>query len=212
MRWAAPAAEDPLPDATVAYVRTETFFTARAHTAGLRALEAALDSAPSPRTPDEKAARGALHMRAAVIAGRARMPDVATRHLDEARRFGDEVPEDVYGGTAFGPSSVRIHEAAVAVGLGDEHARRVLNVANEWAPPADMPTERRSGFHIEVARAQLWAGLPDDAYDSLKVARRLAPQHTREHRWVREDIVKVRRLKRVPSEELTRFMAWCQAL
>ncbi|WP_237533809.1 helix-turn-helix transcriptional regulator, partial [Streptomyces sp. SID685] len=33
MRWAAAAAEDPLLTASVAYVRTETFFAARAHTA-----------------------------------------------------------------------------------------------------------------------------------------------------------------------------------
>ena len=212
MRWAAPCASDPLVDATVAYVRTETFFAARAHTAGLRALEAALDAAPPPCTPDQKAARGALHMRAAVVAGRARQTEGATCHLDEARRLGDEVPEGVYGGTAFGPSSVRIHEVAVAVGLGDEHVHRVRDVTRAWAPPRDMPAERHSGFYIEVARAQLWEGRVDDAYESLKAARRLAPQHTREHPWVREDIVKVRRLKRGAGEDLTRFMTWCNAL
>ncbi|ADI07846.1 hypothetical protein SBI_04726 [Streptomyces bingchenggensis BCW-1] len=37
MRWAVPYASDPLLDATVAYVRTETFFAARAHVPGLRA-------------------------------------------------------------------------------------------------------------------------------------------------------------------------------
>ncbi|WP_240500958.1 helix-turn-helix domain-containing protein, partial [Streptomyces albus] len=64
MRWAATGAEDPLLDATVAYVRTETFFAAEAHDPGLRALERALDSAPVTPGRAEVAARGTLHMRA----------------------------------------------------------------------------------------------------------------------------------------------------
>ncbi|WP_326809001.1 helix-turn-helix domain-containing protein [Streptomyces sp. NBC_01775] len=211
MRWAAPAAEDPLLDAAVAYVRTETFFAARAHDSGLRALEHALDAAPAPDTGPSKVARGALHMRAAVIAGRAGRADSAALHLDEAHRLGDEVPEGVYEGTAFGPSSVRIHEVSVAVSLGDAHLQRALDIAHEWAPPPELPAERRSGFYIEVARAQLWAGLRDDAFESLKVARRFAPQHTREHPWVREDVATLRRIKRADREDLSNFAGWCQA-
>ncbi|MGO4427317.1 transcriptional regulator, partial [Streptomyces sp. MCAF7] len=73
MRWAVPYASDPLLDATVAYVRTETFFAARAHVPGLRALQAAIDNAPTGQDDTAIAALGALHMRAAVIAGRARL-------------------------------------------------------------------------------------------------------------------------------------------
>ncbi|MBT2418373.1 helix-turn-helix transcriptional regulator [Streptomyces sp. ISL-22] len=212
MRWAAPEASDPLLSASVAYVRTETFFAARAHAAGLRALEQALDAAPAPITPPEIAARGALHMRAAVIAGRARDASAAASHLGEARTLADQVDEDVYCGTAFGPDSVRIHEVSVAVSLGDEHVGRALEVASEWKPPKEgLPAERRSGFYIELARAQLWSGLADDAFESLKVARHIAPQHTREHPWVREDAATLRRLKRADSESLTNFAEWCAA-
>jgi transcriptional regulator with XRE-family HTH domain len=175
MRWVAPRAEDQLLDAAVAYVRTETFFAAYAHGAGLRALETAVDSAPAPGHVPAVAARGALHMRAAVIAGRAGDADAADTHLAEARRYGDQVPEGIYAGTAFGPSSVRIHEVSVAVSLGSDHVHRALDVAREWAPPVDLPAERRSGFYIELGRAQLWAGLPDDAFESFKVARKIAP-------------------------------------
>jgi transcriptional regulator with XRE-family HTH domain len=211
MRWAAPEAADPLLTASVAYVRTETFFAARAHNAGLRALQQALDCAPSPVTTQEIAAQGALHMRAAVVAGRARDGAAAKTHLDEARALADRVPEDVYYGTAFGPDSVRVHEVSVAVSLGDEHVGRALKVASEWKPPKDLPAERRSGFYIELARAQLWSGLADDAFESLKVARHIAPQHTREHPWVREDAATLRRLKRADSETLTNFAEWCSA-
>ncbi|MFD5497025.1 helix-turn-helix domain-containing protein [Streptomyces sp. GDS52] len=211
MRWAAPEADDPALTASVAYVRTETFFAARAHTAGLRALERALDAAPAPTAAPAIAARGALHMRAAVIAGRAHDASAADHHLAEARTFADQVPEDVYCGTAFGPDSVKIHEVSVAVGLGDDHVGRALAVASEWKPPKNLPAERRSAFYIELARAQLWTGLADDAFESLKVARHIAPQHTREHPWVREDAATLRRLKRADSETLTNFAEWCAA-
>ncbi|MEU6106141.1 helix-turn-helix domain-containing protein [Streptomyces flaveolus] len=103
MGWAAPEANDPMLTASVAYERTETFFAARAHAAGLRALEQALDVTPAPVSASAIAARGALHMRAAVIAGRAEDDAAATSHLDDARELADQVPEGVYCGTAFGP-------------------------------------------------------------------------------------------------------------
>ncbi|MGQ5650643.1 helix-turn-helix domain-containing protein [Streptomyces sp. EKR5.2] len=212
MRWAVSEVGDPLLAASVAYVRTETFFAARAHRAGLRALELAIDAVSAPATTPEVAARGALHMRAAVIAGRACDASAAVTHLDEARDLADQVPEGIYRGTAFGPDSVRTHEVSVAVSLGDQHVSRALKVAGEWKPPMDLPAERRSGFYIELARAQLWSGLADDAFESLKVARHIAPQHTREHPWVREDAATLRRLNRADVESLTNFAEWCTAI
>ncbi|TMR97317.1 helix-turn-helix domain-containing protein [Nonomuraea basaltis] len=211
MRWAAPQADDLVLDSTIAYVRTETFFAADAHEHGLRALEIAVDAAAPPDDLASIAARGALHMRAAVIAGRAGDVDAADTNLAEARSLGDRIPEAIYSGTAFGPSSVRIHEVSVAVSLGGEHVHRALEAARQWAPPVELPAERRSGFYIELARAQLWSGLPDDAFESLKVARKIAPQHTRDHRWVREDAATLRRLKRADAESLTSFAEWCHA-
>jgi len=211
MRGIAPEAEDRLLTASVAYVRTETFFAARAHAAGLRVLEQALDAAPAPTDPAEIAVRGALHMRAAVIAGRASAASAAQTHLSEAVALADRVDEDVYHGTAFGPDSVRIHEVSVAVSLGRDHVGAALDVARQWKPPTDLPAERRSGFYIELARAQLWSGAAEHAFESLKVARHIAPQHTREHPWVREDAGTLRRLKRADSETLTNFAEWCAA-
>ncbi|MGW2857139.1 transcriptional regulator, partial [Streptomyces sp. NPDC001215] len=94
---------------------------------------------------------------------------------------------------------------------GGDHAVHALEVAREWKPSEELPAERRSGFYIELARAQLWSGLADDAFESLKAARQIAPQHTREHPWVREDASTLRRLKRADSETLTNFAEWCAA-
>ncbi|WP_049580771.1 helix-turn-helix domain-containing protein [Streptomyces sp. SBT349] len=212
MRWAARRADDAVTTATVEYVRTEVYFAARAHAAGLRALERAIDHAPPPNGTAAAASRGALHMRAAVIAGRAGDHHSATSHMKHADRLARSVPEAVYDGTAVGPDSVRVHEVSLAVSLGEGHLQRALDIAQEWAPPKGLPAERRSSFHIEVARAQLWAGRPDDAFESLKTARRIAPQHAREHRWVREDIGTLRRLKRADAASLTHFAEWCGAI
>ncbi|WP_324607498.1 hypothetical protein [Streptomyces sp. NRRL B-1347] len=212
MRWAARRSEDPLVEASTAYVRTETFFAARAYAPGLLALEQAIDASPSPSSPEEQAVRGALHMRAAVIAGRAQDADAADTHFEEARRIGDAVPEDQYQGTAFGPDSVRIHEVSVAVSLGSDHVGRALDVASEWTPPDDLPAERQSSFWIELSRAQLWAGLTDDAWESLQVARLVAPQHTRGPPWARETAATLRRLRRADAEDLTAFSEWIGAV
>jgi hypothetical protein len=150
-------------------------------------------------------------MRAAVIAGRDGNVDAARQHIEAARALADRVPERAYLGTAFGPHSVRIHEASLAVSLGQEHAHRALEIAREWAPPRETSAERRSGFYIELARAQLWAGRAQHAFESLKVARRVAPQHTRNHPWVREDAATLRRLRRADVEDLSHFAQWCGA-
>ncbi|WP_406337392.1 helix-turn-helix domain-containing protein [Streptomyces sp. NBC_00649] len=212
MRWAVPYAEDPLLTASVAYVRTEVFFTARAHTAGTRALEAAVDAAPTARDEGTAAARGALHMRAAVIAGRDGDADTASSHIAHARRLSEQTREGTYLGTAFGPESVRIHELSVAVSLGQDHIDDAFSVAREWAPSKSLPAERRSGFWIELARAQMWGGRFSDAFESLKVARSIAPQHTREHPWTRETTGTLVRLRRADEESLHHFASWSGAV
>ncbi|MFF1480190.1 helix-turn-helix domain-containing protein [Streptomyces sp. NPDC058301] len=212
MRWASPQTDDLLTAASVAYVRAEVFFAARAHKTGLRALESAIDLSPAPDQDNERAARGSLHMRAAVIAARDGDAQSAKLHLSEALRLADQLREGVYDGTAFGPDSVRAHQVSAAVGLGGDHLGHALRTAREWAPPTTMPAERRSGFYIELARAQVWAGLMDDAFGSLKVARHVAPQHTREHPWARETAATLRRLKRADAESLTHFAEWIGAV
>ncbi|MFJ9798480.1 multiprotein-bridging factor 1 family protein [Streptomyces sp. NPDC101145] len=212
MRWAAPKAEDPLLLATVGYVRTETFFTARAYRAGLRALEDTIDQSPDAVCLRSTASLGALHMRAAVIAGRAGDADAADTHLRDAERLAGSVREGVYGGTAFGPASVRVHRVSVAVSLGGDHSGSALHVSEAWRAPEELPAERRSGYHIELARAQLWAGRADHAFESLQEARRIAPQHTREHPWARETALTLRRLRRADAEALTSFAKWIGAI
>ncbi|MFJ7266672.1 helix-turn-helix domain-containing protein [Streptomyces sp. NPDC099050] len=212
MRWAAVQSADPVLLASVAYTSAETYLAAHAYRVGQAALEQALDASPAPVTDAAAAARGALFMRTAVVAARAGAAGAAYEHLARASVLAGGLAEGVYLGTAFGPSSVRIHEVAVAVSLGQDHIGRALDVARTWKPGSEVPAERQSGFCVEVGRAQLWAGRPDAAFESLKVARRLAPQHVREHPWAREDVEKIRRIKRADAESLSSFAEWIGAV
>ncbi|MFF3431243.1 helix-turn-helix domain-containing protein [Streptomyces sp. NPDC002602] len=212
MRWAVAQTGDPVLETAVAYTSAETYLAARAYRVGQAALEQALDASPAPVTAIAAAARGALFMRTAVVAARAGAAVTAYEHLEQASGLAAGLAEGVYLGTAFGPSSVRIHEVAVAVSLGQDHIGRALDVARTWKPGAEVPAERQSGFYVEVGRAQLWAGQPDAAFESLKVARRLAPQHVREHPWAREDVEKIRRIKRADAESLSAFAEWIGAV
>lgn len=212
MRWAAAQAGDPILEASVAYTGAETYLAAGAYRIGQKVLEMAIDAGPSLDGEQATAARAALHMRTAVVAARAKDADGAHTHLQHAHDLADDLAEGIYLGTAVGPSSVRIHEVAVAVSLGGQHVGDALDVAKEWKPGEEIPAERRSGFYVELGRAQLWSGRPDDAFESLKVARRLAPQAVREHPWAREDIETIRRLKRADAESLTSYAEWIGAL
>ncbi|MFI5779408.1 helix-turn-helix domain-containing protein [Nocardia sp. NPDC051570] len=185
MMWdAARTAGDELLLAMSAYVRTEMFFVNGRLATGRRLLEQAADTIRPGRSVQDAAAYGSLHMRAAVVAAREFRPSEARAHLDEAEQIASLVPESIYLGTAFGPSSVRIHRVSIAVELGD--VGTALSVAQAWHPSREIPAERCSHFYIDVARAYMQASRRDDALQALRSARSVAPQHTNNHLYVRD--------------------------
>lgn len=210
MRWAAGHSDDPLLHASVAYVRTETFFANNDLSSGLRRLEVAIDALPSNALVDDRAARGALHMRAAVVAGALTDAGAASMHLAEAHKLAQDVPDGIYLGTAFGPSSVHIHDVSTAIELG--RGEQALDLAHKWAPSRTLPAERRSHYYIDLSLAQLWRGWRSDAFESLQVARRIAPQHTREHPRVREALTTLLRLHLSPPEALLSYAEWARVI
>ncbi|GAA4238986.1 hypothetical protein GCM10022254_57220 [Actinomadura meridiana] len=218
MRRSAQIAEDPALIATAAYVRTEVFFAgSRSLAPGLRALEIALDDLPPLASVDLRAAAGALHMRAAVVAARLTEDFAAVDdHIKEARRLAQEVPEGVYHGTAFGPASLHVHEVSVAVELGDATGAVQLASGGKTAverPQLDgLPAERRSHYYVDLARAQLWLGMRDEAVTSLQTARQIAPQHVREHPFVRDALVTLLRLHVSPPHALVAFAEWARVI
>lgn len=206
LRWAAAHSGDPALVGVGAYVRAETFFADQHPTAGLRALDAASASLDPGGSRDALATYGSPHMRAAVVAACAGLTEAMESRLAEARHVARYLCDGVYCGTAFGPSSVRIHEMAAATELGD--IRAVLRHAAGWRPAPTVPAERRSHFYIELARAQLWAGQRAETLASLQAARQVAPQHTRHNPVVHGTASALLRLHRHPSDTLLSFARW----
>jgi hypothetical protein len=151
---------------------------------------------------------GSLCMRAAVTAARARNAERAREHLAEAERAAGIAREGVYLGTAFGPASVRIHSVSLAVELGDDVA--ALRHAAAWSPPPDVPAERRSHFHVDMARARMTTGDIEQVLRSLHRARAVAPEHIQSHPQVHELLRQVLRTGRRHRVESTDFARWAR--
>lgn len=169
--------------ATASYVRGEVFFANGQPELGRVMLERAAERLVPGTDVGSTAAYGSLHMRAAVLAGQAGRHDRARDHLAEAAEHARVLPDGEYCGTAFGPSSVRIHEVTLAVDVDDPDA--ALRAAEGWDPPEGLPGERRSHFYVDLARARTRLGAVDGAVTALLQARAVAPEHTRIHPQVR---------------------------
>ncbi|MFF0496084.1 helix-turn-helix domain-containing protein [Nocardia aobensis] len=189
METTARDSDDPLIAATTAYVRTELFFNNMDLATGRKLLERAADRIDPSQSFRAAATYGSLHMRAAVVASCEFRADTAHDHIAEATRAARMVPESTYLGTAFGRSSVRIHQVSLGVELGDIGG--ALTAAQNWTPPDDIPAERRSHFHIDLARARIQAGDRDGAMQSIYTARSIAPQHTNCHPRVKEMLARL---------------------
>jgi len=206
IRWAAARSADPQLEMMGSYVRAELFFSGQHARSGMRMIDSATAPAPGADDVPLLAMRGALSMRAAVLAAHAGMPDEAADRIAEAQAIARVVPDGVYHGTAFGPASVRVHELALAVETGD--VARAVKLAGQWQPPRALPAERRSHFHIEAARAYCWAGNRDQAVTALWEARRAAPQHTRCNPAAVETIGVLIRGSRKPPAPLVQLATW----
>ncbi|WP_416903509.1 hypothetical protein [Micromonospora echinospora] len=196
---------DPAIIATAQYVRGELFFHNGRPEVGRALLERAAADISSCTTQTGRAAYGALHMRAAVLAGLAQRPSQAWSHLQEANDHARDVPEGEYHGTAFGPSSVHIHKVTFALDSGDPVA--ALSAAEGWTPPEAVPSERRSHFYIDLARAHAQTGSPAQAVDALLHARTAAPEHTRIHPHVHE-VLAMLRLRTSTNSRLHEYVRW----
>lgn len=193
--------------ATASYVRGELFFANGRPESGRALLERAADRLDPDTDAASSAAYGSLHMRAGVLAGQAGQLGQARHHLAEAAQWAAHVPEGEYHGTAFGPSSVRIHEVTLAVDTNDPDT--ALRVSHNWDPSEDLPGERRSHFYIDVARAHAQLDDVNAAVVALFQARAVAPEHTRFHPLAREVMTRLINRPRLTAQVLE-FARWAQ--
>ncbi|WP_143267193.1 helix-turn-helix domain-containing protein [Amycolatopsis thailandensis] len=182
MRTSATQSGDELLVGSAAYVRGEIYFASHDLEAGCRMLTAAADKIRVSASETAAATYGTLHMRAAVMAARAGSALRARDHIEEARQAARQVNEGVHLGTVFGLPSARIHQLSLDVELGDVGG--ALRLATGWAPPITMPAERRSHFYIDLGRAFHLADQPERVLSAFWEAKRIAPEHVREHSQV----------------------------
>lgn len=201
---AARATDKPELLAFAAEERCQTFFATGAYNAGLKYIGQAHHDYDDLIESSESglAVVGSMHLRAAIMAAREpkRQAD-AWDYIDEAgevaRRIGRETN---HYGLIFGEANVKIHEVATAIEMDDpdEAIRR-----NEgFTPPPDLPPERSSHHYIDLARIRLTVGQPKQALNSLVMADRLAPQHTRNHPMARETATGLLRTHNRTPEQL----------
>lgn len=169
-----------------------------------RAQESITDQPPSPET---LSARGAMHLRSAIIAARRHDPATSDAHLTEARDLASRLPlhANLYD-TAFCAPNVQIHSVAAAVEMHDG-TTAVARDANNPLPPGTMRS-RLAHHNIDLSRAWLLHGDHTKALQALNTARRTAPQQTRYHPMVAETVRTMARTEQRRSDTLSSFAAW----
>ncbi|WP_435270110.1 helix-turn-helix domain-containing protein [Streptomyces sp. 1222.5] len=221
VRWAAQHSADPLMQFTSGYLVAGAMLRQGAYSSARRKLLALRDELErfQPErsfTDDALAVDGALLLKLAVLEARENNPERADTYLREAREIAQLAGnrDSLAYEMSFGPTNIRIHEVHSMIDMGDtEQALARLAewspvAGGEWAPPASTVGERSSHHFIDVASAKLAMNDRAGAFDDLKRARKVAPNHTRFHPSARETVSALLRVDAHPSNELSAFGSW----
>jgi tetratricopeptide (TPR) repeat protein len=209
LAWTAPRADEPGLVAMYSFLRAQTTLSSGRYDVGMRVVDRALrdlESQDARRPAGIEAMRGMLHLRAAVIAGRAKDRDHAEARLAEARALARETGELPDYGVTWGVTNVGVHAVAMASEMDE------FGLAIELAKGVRIPrgwTRSRAGHHwMDLGRAHAWAGNSEQAFDCLQRARRIAPQQTRYHPTVRETVLALKRRERARNGSLAQYAEW----
>ncbi|MBJ7905083.1 helix-turn-helix transcriptional regulator [Streptomyces sp. DSM 110735] len=208
MDWAAQRASDPVLGGMRQYLRALAYLRASDYKTGKRLVGlgmATLGQAEAGRVRDVVA--GQLHLGAAVLAGRDKDKNAAQEYLAEADRIAKRTgPAETVHWLSFGPTNVGVHRVSVyaELDLYPEAVRQAKDmvIPEGWAP------SRFAHHHAEVARAQMWTGQVQEAFQSLLAARKLAPQQTRYHPTVRETFTGLEAAQRQLPDSFRNFGAY----
>ncbi|WP_329180428.1 helix-turn-helix domain-containing protein [Streptomyces sp. NBC_01477] len=206
---AAPRADEPGLAAMHAYLRAQTILSSGRYEVGMLVIDQALrdlGGAQMRRSEDLSALRGSLHLRAAVIAGRAKDADSADARLADARGIAQASGELPSYGLTWGLPNVGVHAVAIACELGQWD--QAIEISKSVRIPRDWSRSRAGHHWMDLGRAYFWANRPEKALDCLVRARRIAPQQTRYHPTVRETVLAMKRRERVRSSALAQYAEW----
>lgn len=177
--------------------------------AGLRAIDRASEYVDlAPRNSKSDAVKGALHLRAAILAARVGSSDLADEYLNAAAPLVAPSHERAnHYGTKFGAANVIIHRVAVPVELSD--GTTAVTRASSIRLPAGTAPSRSGHYWIDLSRAWLMHGDRRRSFDALGKARRIAPQLTRNHPQVHAMVHALSVNDARTTDTLANFAAWC---
>ncbi|MGV9836616.1 helix-turn-helix domain-containing protein [Nocardia niigatensis] len=208
-RSAAARGDDPLRAATSEWNHALILLFDGAYRSGLRAINRAADHVDlAPAGAASTAVRGALDLRAAVLAARTGDADLADTYLAAAaERIGPRQESANHYGTKFSAANVDIHRVAVPVELQD--GTKAVTRAAEIRLPRGAAPSRTGHYFIDLSRAWLLHGSRERAFNSLQRARKIAPQLTRYHPQVHETVRAIAINDVRSTNTLAGFAAWC---
>jgi transcriptional regulator with XRE-family HTH domain len=208
MDWAAQRASDPIVASVRQYLRALAYLRAGQYRTGRRlvAVGQATAALAEPSMVRD-AVMGQISLGGAVLAARDRDGERAQEYLTEAEHLAErtgEAPQVHW--LSFGPTNVSTHRFSV-LAEQDKYAQ-ALEVARTIRIPDDWPVSRASHHIAEVARAQLWTGRTDAAFQSLVKARALAPQQIRYSPTVHDTVEGLLRAQRSAPDTLANYAVW----
>lgn len=208
-RATAAGGHDPLRLAVADWNHALILLFDGSYPAGLRSIErasAVVDLAP--KNSSATAVRGALYLRAAILAARSSDADAANAYVAEATHLAAPGQEAAnHYGTKFSAANVDIHRVAVPVEMADG-TTAVTRAAEIRLPPGAAPS-RTGHYWIDLARGWLMHGDRGKALEALQTARRIAPQLTRYHPQVHETVHSLATADSRTTNSLSHFAAWC---
>ena len=206
---AAEYADDPLWIAVAKWERGHALLSAgQPEASEAVVLDAARDIEALTRSSEDgryAAAYGALHLVAAISAGRRGDPWTGRKWIrNEAQPAARRSGESRLFLTSFGPSNVALHEISLETAAG--RASEALRLGDAFDPSPLGSVGRRCTFHVELARCYDQRREDLAALHHLQLAQREAPEELRYSLFAR-DLVRslVRRARPLHRAEVRRF-------
>lgn len=222
VQWAAGHSGDPLMQVTAAYLkagamlRLGTYGSARRVLEGLE-LEIERLAPEQSLTEEHLALQGAVLLKLAILEARDGRGEAAEQRLVEAQERASLLrgSDTSYYEMSFGPTNVRIHQVAALIDAGDtsQALARLREWGaeqdrDEWELPEELPAERASHHHIDVAAAKLGEGDRVGAHAEHLKARAISPNHVRFHPTARTTAATLARLDQGNTDSIAGFARW----
>ncbi|WP_436789178.1 helix-turn-helix domain-containing protein [Yinghuangia sp. YIM S10712] len=153
---AAPHADEPGLAAMHAYLRAQTVLSSGRYDIGMRVVDRALRDlgGQDARRPEGvPALEGSLHLRAAVLAGRAKDVDAAKARLAEARKLASATGELPDYGLTWGMPNVGVHAVAIACDL--DQWDEAIRIARGVRIPQGWSRSRAAHHWMDLGRASV---------------------------------------------------------